>query len=245
MAITGTRTEIILPHDVMEGSPNYIKAREKSEMYVGWDIGKSVDLSAFVVMEHHTTGSNEWNVTDRVSQPPRRVQKAVESFRVRWIHSLPTGTLHPAQIAFACELMGRPELAKAKLIIDQSGKGDPVVDYAKAAGLQNIVGLTITGGRESTPKYDGNWNVSKQALFLTLDAHLQAGSFMVAPGCPEAKEFENELRMIRRHMGAVTMQFEAAPGFTDDRVCAAAYPLFIATRPPITPMAQFGRWGQV
>ena len=238
-----TQTQII-PHDQVPDLPSYERFREKSALYVGWDVGKMNDPSAFVVLEHKHVATTTWNIYERFGKPSRKVQQSREEFHVRWIKTLPLGTLHPAQIEFAAELLSKPELEKAQLVIDASGKGDPVLDYAKQAGL-NAVGVVLTGGRESTPKFDGSWNVSKQALFLCLDAHMQNGTFLVAPDCPEAKEFMDELKMIRRHQGAVSMQFEAAPGFHDDRVCAAAYPLFLATRPPITPMAQFGSWGQV
>ena len=207
-----TQTQII-PHDqVPEGFASYERFKERSTMYVGWDIKKTSDPSAFVVLEHKRVATTTWNIYERTGKPSRKVQQSRDEYHVRWIKTLALGTLHPAQIEYAAELMAKPELAKASLVIDATGKGDPVLDYAKAAGL-NVVGLTLTGGRESTPKYDGSWNVSKQALFLNLDAHMQNGSFLVAPGCPEAKEFMDELKMIRRHQGAVSMQFEAAPVF--------------------------------
>jgi hypothetical protein len=142
------------------------------------------------------------------------------------------------------DLLARPPLEKAKLIIDETGVGRAVGDIFDEAGL-NPSRVSITAGDTEAPAGRNRFHVAKSALISRIDALLHTGALRFAAALSEAPAMAEELRDFRRRVSdAGRATYAARVGKHDDLVLAVAIACWWATRPP-PPQAAFGVWGTV
>jgi hypothetical protein len=142
-------------------------------MIVGLDLGQSQDYTALTVLEKLPQSAMEevarvdGNMTYRKGG---RVEKP-DHYHVRHLERYALGTLYPTIVAKVSELLQTPQLRGARLVVDGTGVGRPVVDMFRAAGLKPVAVL-ITGG-DAVNHEGGYWRVPKRDLVGAVQVPLQ------------------------------------------------------------------------
>jgi len=170
---------------------------------VGVDLGQTNDHTAVAVVQVVGTKSH-----------------------LRHLEQLPLGTSYPAIV----ERIGRmvATLPGARLVVDGTGVGRPVVDALRAAGL-SLIPISITGGNRAVRGSDGFWRVPKTELVRTVATALETGSLLVARGLPAGEAFLREMKAFGVVIGASgRIRFEGR-GEHDDLVLAVALALWQPT----------------
>ena len=184
--------------------------------YVGLDLGKRQDHTAFAVIEQAPLVWREQ--VDPVTRMPRR---EVRLF-LRYLRRIPLMTPYPDVVEAARRVVECPELrGRCSLVVDATGVGSPVVDLLRRARLRClIVPVMITGGDgEST---DGSaWHVPKRDLVVGLQVAFQKRWLEVARGCSESPAFRKELLGMRASVSESGHERYGGRGH-DDLVMAAA-----------------------
>ncbi len=144
----------------------------KLSFTVGVDIGKSQDPTAIAVVEHRKP-----------------------DLHLRHLERLPLGTPYPAVVAHVAALLSRPELAGARLVVDATGVGAPVVDDMREVGLDPVA-ITITAGK-NVKRVAGGWRVPKRVLVGLLVAAVEGRRLKVAKGLRHGETLVRELRDFR------------------------------------------------
>ena len=144
-----------------------------SSYHVGLDLGQASDYTAIAIVEkigdHGDTGA---------------------PLNVRHLQRFALGTTYPAIVeAVAGIVASLPD--GARLAVDATGVGRPVVDLLTARGLR-LHAVTITGGDTAT--YDGtNWRIPKRDLVGAVAVALQTGRLKIASCLPDAATLTREL----------------------------------------------------
>jgi hypothetical protein len=102
---------------------------------------------------------------------------------------------YPEQVARLRRLLGAPELAGARLVVDGTGVGVAVVDMLRDAGLRPVA-VSIHGGDTVSGEGDA-WRVPKRDLVSVVAVLLQAERLKIASALPEAGLLAAELRSFR------------------------------------------------
>lgn len=166
----------------------------------GLDLGQKNDYTAFSVLERDG-----------------------RDYQLRYLERFKLGMPYPQQVRRVAELMGRPELRAADLIVDVTGVGAPVGNMIVEAGLSPVQ-VTITGGNTVT----GNgmeWGVPKRDLVMAALVLLEGGRLKFAKRLPEAEVFQKELLAMRVKINLKTAHdsYEAhREGDHDDLVLSVA-----------------------
>lgn len=170
---------------------------------LGLDLGQAQDFTAVVVAE-------------------RSGPAADPSFAIRRAERLPLGTSYPKVIEHVRELLEKPQLAGAALVVDAMGVGMPVVDQFLAEGLPAIA-VKVHGGSEETKSEKGVHHVPKRNLVAVLQVSLQNKRLAIAGGIPQADHLVRELLAYRVKISAAGHDsYEAwREGDHDDLVFAA------------------------
>jgi hypothetical protein len=204
---------------------------------IGVDLGQVNDFTAIAVLER----------TDHVLPPELEAQYAAEralgargaeervrpSYAVRHLARLPLGTTYPRVVAEVRWLLASDALRSARLVVDATGVGRPVVDALRAAGLDPVP-VTITAGQSVTHGDGGYRRVPKADLVACLAVLLQTGRLKIARALPLATALVEELKAFEIHHGAAGRDSYGAwrEGAHDDLVLAVAVAAWWAEREP-------------
>ncbi len=141
--------------------------------HIGLDLGQASDYTAIAIVEktgeHGDTGA---------------------PLNVRHLQRYPLGTTYPAIVEAVAGIVSRlPD--GARLAVDATGVGRPVVDLLRTAGLRPIA-VTVTGGDTATNE-GTNWKIPKRELVTGVQVALQQGRLRIARALPEAETLIREL----------------------------------------------------
>jgi hypothetical protein len=212
----------------------------KTDFTVGVDLGQSTDYTAIAILEHIKGVWDEGSPYERHTGQ-KTTQHPGEFVHARWLERLPLGMPYPDQVQQVKEILARPGLDGARLVLDETGVGRPVGDIFNEAGLKPRR-VSITGGTEQASLGNDRWSVPKMILISTVDALLHTGSLEVAPELPLAEVLKEELKDFRRKMsGAGRPTYGAREGKHDDLVLAVAIGCWWTIKKP-TPPTRFFTW---
>lgn len=173
-----------------------------TDYLIGVDLGQTNDYTAVAVMQrgerdsgYKRTRLTNWYTGNLNTSP---VMEGV--YEVRHLERLPLGTPYPEQVERVSEIVAavnaleelRRRDRKARLVVDQTGVGRPVVDMLRKAGHRALIGVSIHGGDQSL--MDGHeWRVPKRELVSVLQVLLQTERMKVAAALPEAQTLTREM----------------------------------------------------
>ena len=149
------------------------------------------------------------------------------ALKVRHLQRFPLSTTYPAIVEATAGIV-TPLPDDARLAVDATGVGQPVVDLFDSVGLRPIV-VTVTGGDAAT--HEGrNWKIPKRELISGIQVTLQQGRLRIARALPEAETLIRELTNYR-----VTIAETNRDGFSqwresihDDLIFAVALAVWCA-----------------
>jgi hypothetical protein len=203
-----------------------IPAHARDVWIVAADLGQSTDPTAICAMHHRVIPSDNWTPN---AKGQFWKQDRAEHFDVRHLERLPLGMSYPAQVQHVANLLARPPLVGAKLVIDETGVGRPVGDLMDQAGLRPKR-VTITAGLETTQHGGNSWHVPKGILISGLDARLHTGELKIAAALSDAGALQEELKDFQRKVSETGRStWSARTGAHDDLVLAVAIALWWAT----------------
>jgi hypothetical protein len=203
-----------------------IAARPVDRWILAADLGQSVDPTAICALHHRVTPLDDWT-PNRIAKTWR--QNRDERFEVRHLERLPLGMHYPTQVQHVGNLLSRPPLNKATLVIDETGVGRAVGDIFDTAGLR-ANRVTITSGLEATQHGSRSWHVAKGILISGLEARMHTGELKIAPGLRDAEALRDELKDFQRKVSdAGRATYAARTGAHDDLVLAIAIAIWWAT----------------
>ena len=158
------------------------------QYFVGLDLGQARDFTALAVLERSRPAEDpfrellqreDWSEFDLVAAQ-QTATKRERTYAVRHLERFPLGTSYPAICDRIVELFAKPPVARATLVVDQTGVGRAVVDMIGRAGPKaTIRPITITSGLEIVPDGAG-WHVPKKELVTILQVLLQSRRLRVA-----------------------------------------------------------------
>lgn len=182
--------------------------------FVGLDLGQMKDYTALSVVEIVT-----------VNHDGRTIKK----FHVRHLQRFPLGTPYPEIVSAVARMI--KILGNAKLIVDGTGVGRPVID------LFNLVNLypesVVIHGGDNTTHEGSTWRVPKRDLIGVLTVALQTGRMKIASELPEAKTLINELLNFKVKIDLKTAHdsYESwREGIHDDLVLSVALACWAAEK---------------
>ncbi len=151
----------------------------KVETIAGLDLGELQDYTAFMAME-------------------RRTAEDGAKYDVQALYRFELGTPYTQQVRKIVEWMSRPPLDKARLLVDQTGVGNAVVDMFRESSLgSRITPVTITAGRTQTRRPDGGWNVAKAILASVVQSVFSGRRIAIAKALPMAATAVRELKQFK------------------------------------------------
>jgi hypothetical protein len=148
------------------------------EYFVGVDLGQAQDFTAVCVLEQElkkVEGTNQ----------------SVNFYNCRHLERLPLGTRYPAIVEHIKTTLKTPELRNARLVVDATGVGAPVVDMMRQSGLR-LTAVSITGA-DSVSHEGGMARVPKRILVSTLQVLMQSGRLLFAAGIPDTQKLIEEM----------------------------------------------------
>lgn len=152
------------------GPPRYV---------LGLDLGQASDYTALCVAER---------AASEPGAPPL--------YEIRHVDRAPLGTPYPDIVTHVGRLMAAPELSEnARLVVDGTGVGRPVVDLLWQAGMR-AVSVTITGGQRVSGGLN-SWGVPKRDLVTNLQVLLQSHRLRIAADLPLADALADEMLDFR------------------------------------------------
>jgi hypothetical protein len=181
---------------------------------VGLDLGQAADYTALCVVERVT----------RAGERPL--------YHVRRVQRLPLRTPYPEVVRQVVELMQKPELQGAALVVDAMGVGMPAVDMLREHQLDPVA-CKVHGGSNETRDPDGSYHVPKRNLVSVTRMLLEAGEMKIAAGAEHAHLLTQELLSYRVKISeAGHDSYEAwREGDHDDLVFALGLALWWLHRP--------------
>jgi hypothetical protein len=164
-----------------------------SNFTVGLDLGQSQDYTALTVLETIPQSAIEEVVRVEGNMTYRKMAKVEKPthYHCRHLERYELGTLYPAIVSKVTTLMQTPALRGAKLVVDGTGVGRPVVDMFRAAGLKPVAVL-ITGG-DVVNHEGGYWRVPKRDLVGAVQVPLQDKRLKFAENLPLASTLIQEM----------------------------------------------------
>jgi len=188
---------------------------------LGVDLGQAADSSALGLIDH--------------GGPLDGVAKFVEGqdvpahYFLRFLERLPLGTPYPAQVARVGQIMTNPQLEGARLAVDATGVGRPVVDMMRGAGL-NPTPITITGGDQVVRDMQtGHIRVPKRDLVGFMRVLLESRRLHIAPELPLARTLVAELQGFQMKISAAAHDsYNGREGVHDDLVLSVALACWLA-----------------
>jgi len=225
-----------------------------SRYIVSVDLGQLDDYTSIVVAELFTR-QNAWLwQIDKPDLPPMINLKMPEDFvfvnnvgtvrnpnvcarlHIRHIERF-RGKSYPDVARHMYALMRRSPLIGAKMLVDATGVGRPVLQMIREGRVQ-CSGITITGGRDESrhPTDYRDWLVPKRLLIQSVDALMHRDAIKIAPELSEATNLQYELNDFRSRIDPETgyESFSARTSEHDDVVLALAQICWHATIPERT-----------
>ena len=191
--------------------------------YVGVDLGSINDYTAICWIERY----------GKVTQPDYRVEPKWRFIEYRlWHLERYLGEPYTTIVDRIQELLKRPELSEAKVIVDATGVGRPTIDFMKERKLKRLIPVTITGGDSVSETYVNGlyeWRVPKRDLVGVLQVLLQNEQLKSPTGINLKDELIGELQNFKVKLSAETGHdsYEAwRSGDHDDLVLSIALPLW-------------------
>jgi hypothetical protein len=197
-----------------------------ASFYCGLDLGQSRDWTALAIVQRHVVGASRGDA----------------HYQVRHLERPPLGTSYPDVVELVAKRLRMLPPKSARLVIDATGVGAPVVDMVRRADLGGIevTAVTITGGNAVHRNGHRAASVPKRDLVSTLQVLLQSGRLKIAEGLPLARLLSVELLNFRATIslaghdsygaGADAAWREA--GTNDDLVLAVALSCWVAESEP-------------
>jgi hypothetical protein len=187
---------------------------------IGLDLGQAADPSALAVLER------EEKVAAGGAAEAHHACRALK----RW----PLGTSYPSIVKDVGEVLGKPGLGGAALVVDATGVGRPVVDLLRQANLPaQLVPVVITAGLSESRHDAGYWHVAKTVLISAVQVPLQQRRLKFARGLKETAVLVRELENYRTKITAAANEtFSAREGEHDDLVLALALACWWGERMP-------------
>ena len=216
---------------------------------LGLDLGQTRDYTALAVLEKVAQAApppqepvivrtrDLWRDGQPIAPPPPAPLPA--HYHVRHLQRYPLGAAYPAIVKSVGDMLTRPELRGATLVIDATGVGRPVVDMFRAARLKPIA-VTITGGSLPAKVESGWFNTPKRDLVSTMQVLLQAERLKIAAALPEAAVLTQELLnfQVKITMAANDTYGAWREGQHDDLVLSVAMATWYAEHAPRGPYHQ-------
>ena len=188
--------------------------------YLGLDLGKMRDFSAFAVVEREDERVG-WSTV-----------QASQVLRVRYLERVALGTPYTRVVERVAEVTRNPKLNGASyLTVDATGVGVPVVELLRAAklGCRGMTAVTITPGARArqAPGFGvgEHWHVPRTDLLAGLQMLLERGELRISKKMRESGTLVRELLSMRGG-GANSLN-----GQHDDLVLAVALACWQAMRP--------------
>jgi hypothetical protein len=195
---------------------------------LGLDIGQAHNPTALALLEH-PTGRNP-------------------TYQLRALHRFPLGTGYPDVVEAVSRRLREPPLrARARIAIDATGVGAPVVDLFKTnVRTSDLYAITITGG---TSVGGGNRTptVPKRDLITTTAVVLQQQRLRIAPSLPDTPTLVDELlsyRVTTSDSGHDRYGPANSDGH-DDLLLALSLALWLAETKPFTQASIFIPKGRI
>jgi len=195
----------------------------QTKIFIGLDLGQVHDPTAIAILERTEMAWDRNRVTYNWNTSTR--------YAFRYLERLPLGTPYPDVVEHVRDLVRRPELQGATLIVDATGVGKPVLDMFKRAKLPcRIVPVTITGGDRQSPEGE-HWRVPKRDLITGLMVLFQAEAIDICGQLRDADALVRELGGMRVKITLDGNDKYGAwrEGEHDDLVLAAALACWRAT----------------
>jgi hypothetical protein len=197
------------------------------DYFAGIDLGQIGDYSCLVLLER--------TIYPRDRKPA--------TYAVRNIHRWPLGSKYPAVVKDLEEMLGAGVLAQARLVVDCTGVGRPVVDMLRAvpAFKDRIVAITITAG--STARFDKlscSFHVPKIDLVGALQSAMGNNTLKVAARLDHARTLLDEMMSFKVKIDLKTgnESFEAWRSRDhDDLVLGLAVAMWFAKRARVKGMS--------
>lgn len=189
------------------------------ELTIGVDLGKTNDYTAICVLE-----------TERDGKTAMHHARHLERFRI--------GLPYPRQVERIVALRDAvAKLGTPRLVVDQTGVGQAVVDMLRDAGLR-LTAVTITGGDSLTRGPGGDVRIPKRDLISSLQVAVQNGQLKVSAANPLAGALEEEMLAFRvsiNDRGHDSYGNDSRESGHDDLVLALALAVWQAerARPPV------------
>src|SRR6185437_7743577 len=141
--------------------------RGRPMFFVGLDLGKRQDFSAVAVVE-------------REMQRSTFHAPSFLAMRVRYLERQPLGTAYTSVVNRVAQIVRDPRLAgDARLVVDATGVGAPVVEMLRSARLGcRVTAVTITSG-ERAHGFGEEWFVPKKDLIASLQVLLEDGRLKI------------------------------------------------------------------
>ena len=194
--------------------------------YAGLDLGQSRDWTALAIVQRHGVGASRGDA----------------HYQVRHLERPPLGTPYPDVVELVAARLRMLPPKSARLVIDATGVGAPVVDMVRRADLGGtpIVAVTITGGNAAHRDGHRAASVPKRDLVSTLQVLLQSGRLKIAEGLPLARLLSVELLNFRATISLSGHDSYAAgadaawreAGTNDDLVLAVSLACWVAESEP-------------
>jgi len=192
----------------------------------------SHDPTAICVLETKTADTPGMTLPLHVPYWRKKVEEYQKPFNVVHLERLPLGMSYPEQVLFVASLIAREPLKSPDVLVDYTGVGRPVYDLFKAARVPNIIGISITAGKDPQRTNTG-WSVPKNILVSGVQAKLHTGQLKVAAGLLDAPVLLKEFQDFRvTFTSAGNAIFNARQGQHDDLVLAVSLAVWGASRPP-------------
>jgi hypothetical protein len=198
--------------------------------FSGLDLGQSQQFTALAVLE-----KTDFPPVEDGTEPP-------DQYAVRHLERFPLGTPYPEVFTKLEKLFQEKPLAHSRLVVDQTGVGQAVIEMLKNSEVQAEVSVvTITTGLKAS--FDaGGWLVPKKDLVGVLQILLQSRRIRVAETLPEAPTLVKELEEFRAKVpagggGDELVDWRERPH--DDLVLAAAIAAWYAERNDYEPWVYF------
>jgi hypothetical protein len=178
--------------------------------YVGLDLGQAQDYTALSVID----------------APPQ--ESGPSPLHIVHLHRYQLGMTYPDIIADVQRVLSR--IPGARLAVDATGVGRPVVDLLRKERLQPIA-ITITGGDKAIHE-GSNWRVPKRDLVGLLAVAFQNKRLKIAASLPHAKTLIDELLNFKVKVSAAGHDsYEAwREGDHDDLVLSVAMACFAESK---------------
>ncbi len=193
-----------------------------SVLFVGLDLGSLTDYTAASIVERTPILG-----PDGV---PLRTSRSVllYHFEVLALHRFELGTSYTSMVTDVASRLRRPALVGAKLAIDATGVGRPIVDLFRDLRV-DLAAVTITGGQSySHPSYD-EWHVAKIELVAAGRAALESKHVGIAKGVAHRDTLKRELLDFKvKTTKAQNETYAAREGEHDDLCLCVLIPIWIS-----------------